>query len=64
MDQLQLEAMKLALRAGLAKLEAVTVTCRSCESWNNERCKRFEAVPPTDVQRSGCESWSWDGVPF
>lgn len=64
MDRLQLDAMKLALRSGLAKLEAVTVTCRSCSSWSNERCVRYQAVPPKDVQQVGCESWAWDGVPF
>lgn len=56
--------MKLALRSGLQKLEAVTVTCRSCHSWTSERCARYQVVPPSDVQQVGCESWAWDNFPF
>jgi hypothetical protein len=64
MDRLQLDAMRLALRSGLDKLEAVNVSCASCSAFNSGRCKVYDAVPPADVQRSGCEAWAWDGVPW
>ena len=64
MNQVQLEAMRMALGLGLQRLDAVSVNCRSCSAWKVSRCTKFDQVPPTDVQQVGCDDWNWDEVPF
>lgn len=64
MDRIQLEAYRGALRVGLQRLEAVTVSCGSCQRFEDGQCREFGAVPPVEVQRVGCDSWLFDGVPF
>jgi hypothetical protein len=64
MNRIALHAVRDALAAQLATLNAVTIHCRSCASWQEEHCTRFDAVPPPDVVQAGCEEWEWDRVPF
>lgn len=38
--------------------------CQSCNHWTRAQCKKFEAVPPADVQRTGCDDYEFDEIPF
>lgn len=41
--------------------------CVTCEHFNisTKSCAMSNyLVPPEDVQAKGCNSWSWDNVPF
>lgn len=37
--------------------------CKSCDHWDKGQCAKFGAVPPADVQETGCPEWV-DGIPF
>lgn len=63
MRRVELAAYRVALREGLARLDAVTVACATCAHWD-DRCVLADAVPPAEVQREGCDEWELDGVPF
>lgn len=41
-------------------------SCKDCVHFANApQCAMANgAVPPSDVQRTGCPSWSWDEIPF
>lgn len=40
-------------------------SCRDCEHGQTQGwCQKFEAQPPEDVQKAGCDEWSWDQIPF
>jgi hypothetical protein len=64
MNQAQLTAMQQALRHELVRLDAITVSCLSCKAWKPSRCTKFDAVPPVDVQKTGCDEWEFDNIPF
>lgn len=39
--------------------------CESCEWWTGKACAKFNAVPPEDVQKKGCDQWQEkDTIPF
>lgn len=39
--------------------------CASCEHWSGKACGKFQAVPPENVQKEGCEQWQEaDFIPF
>lgn len=31
--------------------------CGSCEHWSGKACAKFNAIPPEDVQKKGCDQW-------
>jgi hypothetical protein len=39
--------------------------CDSCIHWTGHGCKASGgAVPPAEVQRTGCQAWRYDLIPF
>ena len=42
----------------------VSKSCPTCTHWANG-CKLASGQkPPEHVQKEGCKSWMWDGIPF
>lgn len=40
-------------------------SCRTCEHWGNGGCNKADgAIPPTEIQRTGCDEWAHDFIPF
>ena len=40
-------------------------SCRDCENFQEGGCKLANGFePPPEVQKVGCDSWSWDFIPF
>lgn len=65
MDRVSLQAMRDALRVHLSTLDSISICCTSCRNFSPaQRCRLADAVPPEDVQKAGCDEWSFDGVPF
>jgi hypothetical protein len=64
MNQTHLTAIRQALRHELVRLDAIAVSCKTCKEWEQTGCAKFDAVPPADVQKTGCKEWIWDFVPF
>jgi hypothetical protein len=64
MNGTDLQIQKTALKDMLQRLDAIAVTCRSCEHFSNVRCVKYDAVPPPDTIATGCPEWEFDGVPF
>lgn len=40
--------------------------CNSCEHFNDYGtwCRRWQAAPPEDVQKVGCDEYTYDEIPF
>lgn len=46
-------------------LETIAPRCDNCIFFDaHGYCEKFEAAPPDHVQKSGCDGWQFDGVPF
>lgn len=39
-------------------------SCKTCEHYAVSQCDKFNAQPPADVVKVGCDEWSWDTIPF
>lgn len=40
-------------------------SCKTCEHFDGLACKLAGgAIPPFDVQRIGCPSWTYEHIPF
>ena len=54
------------LEEAIAHLRSLPVkrSCSDCRMWRGGVCDAAQAVPPADVQASGCELWEWDECPF
>lgn len=39
-------------------------TCRHCKHWQNGCKAAGGQMPPAHLQKPGCDTWMWDGVPF
>lgn len=39
-------------------------SCNNCNHWTRQSCAKFEAVPPPDVQKTGCDDYEFDEIPF
>lgn len=39
-------------------------SCRDCTHYAMPECDKFNAAPPPDVVKTGCEEWTWDQIPF
>lgn len=60
-----LQGMIRVMEAQLKTAKAIDTGCRSCENGGYEfKCKLAggQAIPPE--HRSGCDSWTWDEIPF
>jgi hypothetical protein len=64
MNQIHLRAVQQALRNELVRLDAINVACKTCQEWEQTGCAKFDATPPVDVQKTGCEEWEFDNIPF
>ena len=38
--------------------------CNNCNNWQMHRCQKFEVVPPADIQKTGCDDYEFDSIPF
>lgn len=55
----------MAMSADLiARLDGIAVCCRACVHQEGRTCGKYDAVPPPEVAAKGCESWTYDEVPF
>jgi hypothetical protein len=42
-----------------------TKSCRDCENFQQNGCALAGGLrPPAEVEKVGCDSWSWDCIPF
>lgn len=64
MNMIELKTMKELHQRELARLNGITVQCGSCEEWRNQRCNKFDSVPPAEVKAAGCGEWAYDFIPF
>lgn len=40
-------------------------SCNDCQNFQQNGCKLAGGVtPPAEVVKVGCDSWSWDSIPF
>ena len=64
MNKIELQAKQEVFRKELKILDAIVVKCGSCEEWRGQRCEKYGMAPPPEVVAVGCESWSYDFIPF
>lgn len=67
MTREQLTNQRAILRRQLDDLERVRMTCESCIHLTERRvCSLFDAEPPAEAITTdiGCESWTYDEIPF
>ena len=67
MTAIELVAVRGALRARLAELDAIRATCEHCEHFAHPpMCSKFDAAPPEEFRSTegACPEWRFDGVPF
>lgn len=38
--------------------------CSNCFHWRQDKCAKWDAVPPEHVRLTGCEAWDFDDIPF
>lgn len=43
--------------------EFVVRTCLNCDFWRENKCKKYDAVPPPEVVVFACDEWEMD-IPF
>lgn len=39
-------------------------SCMDCTNYQQNVCEKFNAAPPPDVVKVGCDEWNWDEIPF
>lgn len=39
-------------------------SCMGCENYQQFLCIKYQAAPPPEVLKTGCDEWSWDCIPF
>ena len=39
-------------------------SCNDCTNFYQSKCHKFDAEPPPEVVKVGCEEWNWDEIPF
>jgi hypothetical protein len=54
----------LALLKGIVTVTPEQRKCDNCKHGANGCMLASGRMPPEQVQREGCKSWMWDGVPF
>lgn len=60
----ELNIKKEALRTMLKRLEDIETSCLQCNHYMAGKCVKFDATPPAEFLKAGCEEWEWDGIPF
>ena len=60
----ELNLKKEALSRMLQQLEDIETSCYLCDHFKSGRCLKFDATPPDDFLKAGCEDWEWNGIPF
>lgn len=60
----QLNTQKQALSEMKERLDRITVACTTCEHYRVGFCKKYQAQPPIEVVKTGCDDWVFDGCPF
>lgn len=51
-------------RRELKRLEGIETSCHQCDHFERGKCRKFEATPPPEFLKAGCEEWEWNGIPF
>lgn len=64
MNLQELNFKKELLQRELRRLESIETGCHQCDHFANSKCMKFDATPPPEFRKAGCEEWQWDGVPF
>lgn len=67
MKQVEIEVKVGILRKELAYWEGILANkgCKDCMEFQQGRCRLAGgAVPPPEVQQTGCPEWQWDDIPF
>lgn len=39
-------------------------SCLDCTHWQQGVCQKWNADPPPEVKKTGCDEWNWDEIPF
>lgn len=53
-----------AIQEQLQHLQRTPTGCTTCIEFYPPRCRKFDADPPPDFVRQGCEAWFYGEVPF
>ena len=64
MTRIELQVKQEALRTMLAQLDGIAVRCATCRHFEGVSCVKYDATPPADVVKAGCDGWEFDEVPF
>lgn len=42
-----------------------TKHCFQCGNWDGSGCEKAAGItPPVEVQKTGCQEWEWNCIPF
>lgn len=64
MKRIEIQTMIQLFRRELRTLEAIKIHCGNCDHFATGQCKKFQAVPPAEVQAVGCNEYEYDEIPF
>ncbi len=68
MNRQELQIKRDLFRRELKALESITVECFTCQHYATAHgpptCSMFNATPPADVIKTGCDEWTHDPIPF
>lgn len=64
MNLTDLKVQRQALRSMLERLERITPSCVNCEHFSQGHCEKYQQPPPSEVIKTGCPEWEFDGIPF
>jgi hypothetical protein len=67
MNKAELQIKRDLFRRELKALESITVECFTCQHYataHGPTCSMFNATPPADVVKTGCDEWIHDPIPF
>jgi NADH:ubiquinone oxidoreductase subunit F (NADH-binding) len=39
-------------------------SCNDCTQYREGVCWKWNATPPAEVFKTGCDEWNWDEIPF
>lgn len=39
-------------------------SCNDCTQYSQGVCQHWQAEPPPEVVKAGCDEWNWDEIPF
>lgn len=64
MNRIEWQLRRSMLERELKALPAST-SCKECAHFRPaDICNEFDQPVPAEFQPQGCDSWTWDGVPF